>query len=533
MSKIDDKLLVPLCLGIILCTPILLFCQWGIINDYQIIENVVNNSFIKYQLELLHVGRFSILCGVIATLLGKIWLNPYILYTYNFIIAVLGLVYTLKILGYFTKVKILHFIVPLLFLTPTFIDGFYSTLQIERHLFLIIPLLLWWFIQYKEGSSNKLILILSVSVIFILYKEINFILLGSFALSLLGFSLFRKQKLTPQYTKLLLSTLGLCLLFLASYFIISSLYKTSNYNDLLINDTSILGRLQASFTSIIYFVFSNPIITIGIPVVGLYRWKNSSALSKTYSSFRLILLDSMLISSFSIVVAYVLMGLNAHRYLLPSMNIGLFPLLIYGYHFIADSKKSYAVKGVIIIAFFNTALVGISHGLTLKQQPIEYWETIEKLINYGNKQTDKQVTLYLVGTDRGADVEIYGSISRYLTLNDLGTNHFDFKSMDTIKNKYGFNAYKSLLDQYSAYKREAIGIPDSGDLIIEIPFRDSNLDQKREEIEALRNLQLIYESNVAIPYTFNLSLFSVFQFLKGKHIQFISKNKPWRIYKVQ
>ena len=138
-----------------------------------------------------------------------------------------------------------------------------------------------------------------------------------------------------------------------------------------------------------------------------------------------------------------------------------------------------------------------------------------------------------MGADRGADVELYGSASKYLELNNLGVKRFDFQSMDTVSNMYTYNTYKNILSHYSGYKNESISNPVKGDLLIEIPFRESNLDIKMDNISSLSNLTLIYESDVQISHSYTLNVFALFQLIRGKKTGLISQNKPWKIYRVQ
>ncbi|RDU64705.1 hypothetical protein [Helicobacter sp. MIT 14-3879] len=385
---------------------------------------------------------------------------------------------TLKIILESNYLSIL--LITILLLSPAFITSFLRLFVPEKFESVFFGIFIFAYLYFIKNNKNiYFILALLSGNIALYYKEVAFIMLGSFAFFNFIFS-FRisnlKQKLLD--LSLMLSSL----MWIIIYYVIIILNKTTSgsYGDTPYN------KLIVFIKNVMNYILIEPFLIIGVFGILAYRIYLITFRDNKINPF----LDSALLASFLHILSYFILNIYSFHYLLPTYIFAIFPL---GYYFRSYFRVIF-IKIIFIISLILYLLNSIPAFLYqlnhYKAVPNNFQESIAFLDNY--LKNNPNTTIYLEGVNRASNIEVYHSFIKNLEF--LGHNNFDMKSDIGIDNEILGKENKDC--KYSVFKSNAIIPKSSGDLVIltpytSKPFKENNNYEKIFEATNGFNLPLL------------------------------------------
>ena len=401
----------------------------------------------------------------------------------------------------------------LIVFVPGYSDSFFQLVNPEKELILFWSITLFGIISFSEDSmktfrSYLLIVIVLISMSFAIFmKETSFIIITSFALSLLIFNakniLLYRQKFPINNKVMFIFYSGLILLFIyfVLFFISYNQIQSGSYLQKMNPSDSFIGHIQSSIKVSILYTISDPLLVLLLPILFLYsvyrrivqKKENFTDKMGKWAPF----IDACAISALTLVSAYIILGFHGYRYLLPAYPFGLIALTGYSqiYFPIIKNKinRIYIIVPGILLVFllFNSILSSVNTAIFYKVSSHNFMKYKDSLINkIGdiNSIENKKLNFYLPGKkDIGYTADRHRDI-------------LNFYEVDITKIEFAYNK-----DNQNWIEQKKEGSPENdlqkGDLILITP--NSTISQ--DEIMAnLQGLQLHEIMRTDSPYYFEL-----------------------------
>jgi len=548
-----------LAIFILLLSTIIIFPNWGIIDDHQIISNCTFKQVIEQNKGVINLGRFPCIYTIEHYILSNIWLNPFLFYFINIIYVCISLLFLSRLLieAFSSKSKyFLSFII----LSPAFVECFYRLAPNEKQLFVLISIFLFTFYRFIKFHKKKyLTFALIISFISLYYKEPAFILYSGlgfiwyfenrYLLKKDNMELYKEQKSQQIFIFFIISAV----IFIVFYKLIT-INATTQYNNFFV-EQSYLQRVIQSIKIIKNYFFSNPIVMVGIPLSVLIRliyWDKINTHFRSLNNLRFLpFYDGLLFGSLLFTSAIIFLGIGAHRYLLPALGFSFIPVLFY-ISYVFKYRFNKAIKAILLTMFvillLNSAIIGINNAIQLKVEPYQFQKMLKVFVpelrkDISSLNENEKIDIYLPGYDRGANVETFTSLGDFLKYNGVKENKFDFKFMEPVSNYVIYNYYKNYYPQYSIYQSENIFYPKEEDYLL--LYNEDRLPINYSDYLAKNSLSTkkifpeeifsILKINAPLDVVFKIIIDKFGYQLKHKEdVQFtVRKPYSWCIYKIE
>lgn len=419
-----------------------------------------------------HSGRFFPLASLDLNLLAHFSQSPYVFFAFNaitvFIIGCLLWIMTdITLKGYYALRVI--FLIGMLF-HPGFVTVMLGICYPERLLVLFLCIFIIASMRfYRFQDSLSMIVGLLSANIAIYYKEPIFLAIGTFGSIMLLYSYFYQKdrihkKVYIYYAGLILSAL----VFIALYcgLIMPHIEQTYTRNTALSMYESMLYALRG----MVNFILNDSPLLLLLPALILYRiyrvvrYRDISADSVLY--------DSLLISAFVYICAFLALRLFEVYYLIPAYFIGFIAMVHYCFTQAYLHIKIFRfIVGICILLFFvNTLPLGVYTYVWLKSEAVKFHSSLQFIANKCKENHTKTVNLYFDGNGRG---ESYATwyweyFAKYL-LEIYQVSNFDVKmhnpNAKTLWQKSRIWRY-DINSPLTALNTDKITVPQSADIII-------------------------------------------------------------------
>jgi hypothetical protein len=278
-------------------------------------------------------------------------------------------------------------------------------------------------------------------------------------------------------------------------------------------DASILKRLLLSIQSVVWFLFTDPLIIFLAPsllTLRIVKWnKFMQNISDPKDRMLLFVADSALAATLCYACFYIATAVINYHYLLPAYAFLLPSLAIYtdiltnkkiinmhpSLKYIKLRKMAILIVSLLLIGSFAA---GINQMILLKYIPYNMNEFLDNSIpiiksDLDNKMPSEKINFFLLGVDRRQYVELYHSFPTYLKLRDVNISRIDIKSVDEVDSNFKPN----ISAEYTAFRTKDIQIPENGDYIVIMPYsrKDENSMIKMLKKQHGIELEKLYASN--------------------------------------
>ena len=454
-------------------------------------------------------GRYAPLNGLSQQIISYLSFSPIFFFLYNYIVGCISIIIILKIINNLSYD--FRFVPLLIIFLPGFSETYYSFYSGEPTLILFWCILLLClyniFLRNTSASISSLLIILTAANIALYHKEPGFIILIVFSVSyLFGYLLSHNKRgsigekfIYKFFVLMALLSSGIAYFIQYLFFSLNSL-KTG-YLTSLTPDWSLTGRLYYSFKALILYIISDPIITVILPlffILSFFLRRKTKSRNNLSDHNQLYLFYTCL--SFSVMCYlgfFLLLGIHAQHYLLPTYPFAIISLTGYLHVFMPMIKKKlkhlYVLVPVVLTALLlvNSLFSSINVAVNLKVSSynfMRYKDALIQKIDNINLIENNRVNFYLPGKkDIGIDAYRHIYILKFFDVD-----------MDNIKFEYN-SANQNWIEYSSASSTE--NLIQIGDLFLITP--NSTISQ--EEIMAnLHDLHLRKIMQTQSPYYFEI-----------------------------
>lgn len=414
--------------------------------------------------------------------------NASVFYAFSAIFALIVILCLFNALKLTLDSRNLSFLLIILLLcTPAFPSVFLRLFVPEKLESLFFAIFIFAFVQFMRKDSNIYFVVAIIASNLALYfKEVAFIMLGSFAFFHFIFSI-GKSSIKSKILDLVLMLS--CVVWIALYIVFVILRKTTsgNYGDHPYNPIIVFMKNALNYT------LSEPFLFIGVACIIICRiyfvFIKKDKINPT--------LDALLLASFLHSLAYLKLNIFSYHYPFPAYMFAILPL---GYYFRAYFKYLF-----IKLVFIVCATLYITNGLFVfiyqfnhyKAVPNNFSHTISFLDSY--LKTHPNTNIYLEGVNRASGGEIYHSFIKNLEFK--GNDNFDVYSDISIDNT--ILGQENPDSKYSVFKSNKSISKKPGDLVVFTPYSTYPLVDSH-------NYELLFVSD----YGFNIPFLGIKTILK-------------------
>lgn len=516
--------------------PMTFFSRWGPIDDWNMLEYLIADTS---RMQLVNTfstsGRFFPLYRIEWDILSNISINPYLFYFFNFIEATIACYMLYSVCARYSQKITGFFAVFVLILSPAFVASFYKLGVPDKNSFFLFAIAIYIILNYFSLSDNSIkqhfyVLVALVATNLALYfKEPGFILVSVFATVFTILNYLHNKKWYTQNRKRILMIFGFSLassfIFLISYIALPYLTDmnatlSNNYVTGFNPNADIIERFLLSFQSIIWFLFTDPLVIFVAPLILIFRltkWKRIvQNINNPEDRIRLFVADSALAATLCYACFFIITAVINYHYLLPAYAFLLPALAVYADilrnkeiiktkqppKYINLHKIAIIILTLLLIGSFSA---GINQMILLKYIPYNMNEFLDESIpiiesDLDSKLSDDNVNFFLLGVDKRHYVEIYHSFPAYLKLR--GINNIDIKSVEEVDD----NFLPNISAEYTAFRTQYIQIPESGDYIVVMPY------SRKDENSMIKTLKKQHGVELENLYTTDNSYFIQFPF---------------------
>jgi hypothetical protein len=514
--------------------PITFFSRWGPIDDWGMLEYLLEDTS-RMQLisSYAKCGRFYPLYRIEWDILSNISIDPYIFYFFNFVEALIACFILYHIYTKYSQKTIGFFIVTVLILSPAFVTSFYRLGVPDKNSFFLFIVGLLFIYKYAFSSSSPLkkncYLFLSfLAVNLALYfKEPGFILISVFiaVFVLLNYAYNREWYIQNRKQILMIFTFSIAssFIFLVFYTALPHITEmnatlSNNYVTGFSPDSSLFEKSLLSIQSIVWFLFSDPLIIFVAPsilILRIVKWKGiMKNINDHRDRVRLFAADSALAATLCYACFYVVTAVINYHYLLPAYAFLIPALAIYAG--ILKNKRAintqpypgsinYSKLMIIVVSvlLIGSLVSGINQMILLKYIPYNMNEFMDNSVpiiksDLDNRLPDDGINCFLLGVDRRQYVELYHSVPAFFKMRGIDVNRIDIKSVDKVDDNFQLDVS---LEKYTAFRTKGIQVPENGDYIIIMPY------SRRDEIIMIETLQELHYIELEKLYTTDNSYF--------------------------
>ena len=443
-------------------------------------------------------GRYTPLNGLSQQIISYLSFSPIFFFLYNYIVGCFSIIIILKIISNLSYD--FRYVPVLIIFLPGFSETYYTFYSGEPTLILFWCILLLClyniFLRNTSASISSLLIIFTAANIALYHKEPGFIILIVFSLSYLFGYLFLQKKwrnvdeIFVYKIFILIALISSSIAYLIQYLFFSLRSFKTGYLISITPDWSLNGRLYYSFKALILYIISDPIITVILPLFFVLTFfiKSKTKLNDNllYQS-QLSLFYSCL--SFSVICYlgfFLLLGIHAQHYLLPTYPFAIISLTGYLHVFMPMIKKKlkhlYVLVPVVLTALLlvNSFISSINIAINLKVSShnfMRYKDALIQKIDNINLIENNRVNFYLPGKkDIGTDASRHIDILKFFDMD-----------MDNIKFEYN-SANQNWIEQNKASSTE--NLIQIGDLFLITP--NSTISQE----EIMANLHDLHLRNI-------------------------------------
>ena len=454
-------------------------------------------------------GRYAPLNGLSQQIISYLSFSPIFFFLYNYIVGCISIIIILKIINNLSYD--FRFVPLLIIFLPGFSETYYSFYSGEPTLILFWCILLLClyniFLRNTSASISSLLIILTAANIALYHKEPGFIILIVFSVSyLFGYLLSHNKRgsigekfIYKFFVLMALLSSGIAYFIQYLFFSLNSL-KTG-YLTSLTPDWSLTGRLYYSFKALILYIISDPIITVILPlffILSFFLRRKTKSRNNLSDHNQLYLFYTCL--SFSVMCYlgfFLLLGIHAQHYLLPTYPFAIISLTGYLQVFMPMIKKNFKrllifVPVVLIFillvnSFISSINIAVNHKVS-SYNFMRYKDVLIQKLDNINLTENKSVNFYLPGKkDIGVDEYRHKYILKFFDVD-----------IDKIKFNY-YSANQNWVEYSSASSTGKL--IKKGDILLITP--NSTISQ--EEIMAnLHELQLRKIMQTQSPYYFEI-----------------------------
>jgi len=460
---------------IILLLPIILTnLGWNLDDSCNWLNRLKNESFSFINAK---GGRYTPLNGLAQQIISYISFSPIAFFLYNYVTGCISIIILLKIIK---NISYDFKYIPLLIIfLPGFSETYYSFFAGEPTLILFWCILLLClyniFVRNISGSKSCFFVIFTSANIALYHKEPGFIILIIFSLSyLFGYFFWvKKSKSIPKidiYKFLVLVTLILSSIsyFIQYLFFSFESYRTG-YLTSLTPDWSLTGKLYYSLKALILYFLSDPIVSLILPVfffLSFYlRKKTKLGYGSLHQNQLFLFCTCLSLSVISYLSFFVLLGIHAQHYLLPTYPFVLISLVVYLKIFMPMIKNNFKRLYVLIPSLFTALLlvnslfssinIAVNYKVASHNFMI-YKDTLIQKINNINLINNNKISFFLPGEKNiGTNASRHKRILNFL---DVDIDNFEF----------GYNRFNQNWIEYkTTYSTE--NLIKKGDLLLITP----------------------------------------------------------------
>lgn len=476
--------------------------NYGVIDDHTFTQTILVNKPLNMFI-MPEIGRFYPALGLDFNLLRRVSTSPFFLYFYvgalflifNFLfIKTLRLIQSeLNINNYFI------FLLPVfLLLVPSYVTAWLRLFMCERYMLIFGSLFLYTYISYFLDNDKKIFLLISLCsfIIFLFYKEPSFLLLGTFSF----FNLINKllNKTDKRLIKidsifLIVSILYFCFY----YFFIYAKISNASYGR---QNEHIIINYARNFIG--YFL-SDPILIIAVPLLSVKRFR------EILKEKRATIFDSMLFSSLSYVIFYLIIGIRfCFHYLAPAYIFAL-PSLVYFIKKDLSLNKYFAaitLTFALIIQIFISAPISFHLMSFYKNVPNNFQQTLFFLRDYlseASQNENKRINLFLPGANKNTQVEAYLSFIEWLNFYGINEKHYNLCTDQFDNRVWNLGERPEPYNKHSVFAKNDPDTIKKGDIFIIQPYSTRN-DKYISDLT--RSSKIIYKTKSIFPEIPNLSI---------------------------
>ena len=431
----------------ILLMPILLtHLGWNLDDSCYWLYRLKNEPFSFFQAT---GGRYSPLNGLSQQIISYLSFSPIFFFLYNYIVGCFSIIIILKITSNLSYD--FRYVPVLIIFLPGFSETYYSFYAGEPTLILFWCILLLClyniFLRNTSASISSLLIILTAANIALYHKEPGFIILIVFSVSYLFGYLFSHNKRGSIGEKfiykffVLMALLSSGIAYFIQYLFFSLNSFKTGYLTSLTPDWSLTGRLYYSFKALILYIISDPIITVILPlffILSFFLRRKTKSRNNLSDHNQLYLFYTCL--SFSVMCYlgfFLLLGIHAQHYLLPTYPFAIISLTGYLHVFMPMIKKKlkhlYVLVPVVLTALLlvNSLFSSINVAINLKVSShnfMRYKDALIQKIDNINLIENNRVNFYLPGKkDIGTDASRHIDILKFFDM-DMDNIKFEYNS---------------------------------------------------------------------------------------------------------
>lgn len=457
-----------------------------------------SQSFPYYDAKEL--GRFTPLVPMEYNLAWFFSSSPSPLWYYGFhALQFLVLIWaSLKLFKLATESKYLPYLATgFLTLLPGFAIAFFRLQMNERNVLVYMALfLLSYFYFLKDQRSRYAVLCIFFANLVIYYKEVGFILIGTFSFA----HLLLTWKMTNIKNRVLDFMLwSYSILYLLLYYLLVFSEKGRQYIPIYYNVYLVIAKNILN-----YAFFSDPLIfLIALPLT-FYRMIQVFVKGEKAHPFY----DTMLATIPVYIGAFIALKLYSPYYLLPTYIVAIPPILYYLKKIHYGSITKFLWLGLWMLTGFFIVVNNIPAGLHYisyqKYLGINFNKALDVITEQipNNATSTKPTNIYLDGVDFGPGRGTYFVFAEFLNYRGLRSDRIDLRSnVKTLKPEALFG---KISFPYTVFNSDIASEIKSGDYLVVSPQRTSNSNaQHLSDLQKDYNLILKTNSPFAFPnFTF-------------------------------